>query len=176
MGLFFSCCRRHKDSKDREPLLPKDRVNAAANEYLPSQTQLEKLTDVVAALKTGKLPSQDQLNRAIQSLLRSTSPNQSYGTLSEQGKQVVSDLRTLLETLLQLGLEKNGDFTCCRTCITRCLISSIDDNELQELIYQVSKIPAVPVHADVIVNANESSSLDVQDVGTSSGILLARPN
>ncbi|KAI0088053.1 hypothetical protein BDY19DRAFT_891712 [Irpex rosettiformis] len=146
MGLFFSCCRRQKDHKEREPLLPKHRVDAAADEYLPSKTQLNRLVDVVAALKTGKLPTQEQLNHIIRSLLHSTAPGSSYGTLSGPGRQVLSDFRELLDVLLLVGLEKN------------------DDNKLQELAYQISKIPAVPVHADVIVNAGESSTLDVQDV------------
>jgi hypothetical protein len=112
MGLFFSCCRRRKDSADHEPLLPKYHVDASANEYLPSETQLTKLADVIAALKTGKLPSQDQLGRIIQSVLRSTviesTTRTTHGTLSDSGKQVLTDFRELLESILLLGLEKNG--------------------------------------------------------------------
>ncbi|KAI0697282.1 hypothetical protein BC835DRAFT_1339033 [Cytidiella melzeri] len=150
MGLLFSCCRRRKDDKDREPLLPKQRVDAAANEYLPSQMQLVKLADMVAALNAGKLPTQSQLNHMIRLLLRSSAFGQpidsSYGTLSDVGKEVVSDFRELLESLLLLGLEKN------------------DDDELQELIYEASRIPTIPVHADVIIDAPDTSTLDVQDL------------
>lgn len=111
MGLFFSCCRRQKHHGEREPLLPKHRAGSAtANEYLPSKEQVIKLANVLAALRTGKLPSQPQLNEFIQSLLRFIAPHPSYGPLSEPGRQLVSDFRELLEVLLITGIEKNGEY------------------------------------------------------------------
>lgn len=107
MGLLFSCCRRRKYDSEQEPLLPKHRVNATAEEILPSQTQLNQLADVVAALKKGKLPSQDQLARYLQTLSCSVDDT-TRSSLSEPGARVVEDLRDVLQALLQFGAEKNG--------------------------------------------------------------------
>ena len=41
---------------------------------------------------------------------------------------------------------------------------AIDDSILQEIIYQLSKTPNTPVHADVVVNADSDSALDIQDI------------
>ena len=40
----------------------------------------------------------------------------------------------------------------------------LDDSILQEIIYQLSKIPKTPVHADIVVNAESDSTLDIQDI------------
>ena len=40
----------------------------------------------------------------------------------------------------------------------------LDDSILQEIIYQLSKTPNTPVHADVVVNADSDSALDIQDI------------
>ena len=120
MGLFFSCCRRQKHRGEREPLLPKHRAGSATtDEYLPSKEQIVKFADILAALRTGKLPSQPQLNEFIKSLSCSIAPqpSDSYGTLSEPGRQLVSDSRELLEVLLLTGIEKNGEYIAYSVCI-----------------------------------------------------------
>lgn len=119
MGLCSSCCgRRAKDRGEREPLLPKH------NDVLPPpQNNFEKFADVLAAIAAGKLPSQDQLNHALQSLLRSdlldpraTAQAIGYGPLSESGRKVVEDVRELCQAALEVGLQKNG------TCLLQVLV------------------------------------------------------
>lgn len=110
MGLLFSTCRRRKDSAEREPLLPKHRVENASDAYTPSHAHLTKAVDIIAALRAGKLPSQEQLNGILRTVLQQTAleSGSANGPLSEHGRQVVSDLRNLVDAFLALGLEKNG--------------------------------------------------------------------
>ena len=44
------------------------------------------------------------------------------------------------------------------------LILSLDDSMLQEIVYQLSKTPSTPIHADVIVNAESNSTLNIGDI------------
>lgn len=113
MGLCFSCCRRQrKDRGEREPLLPKHNGDVLP----PPQTQFDKLADLLAALSAGKLPSQSQIDHALQSLLKSdildarAAANAiGYGPLSESGRRVVEDVREVMQAALEVGVRKNGE-------------------------------------------------------------------
>jgi hypothetical protein len=69
-----------------------------------------KAAEFLAALRSGKLPSQQQLDRIIQSALKSDLLKVTLaqrGTLSPEGLKVIEDARELLAVLLIVGLEKN---------------------------------------------------------------------
>lgn len=108
------CCsafrkRRPRDS-EREPLLPKYAPE------IPPQSQFDKAADILAALSTGKYPSQQQINRALGLLLSSdvlkTGNAALSGPLSQHGQKVLDDICNVLQTLIVLGVEKNGQW--CR--------------------------------------------------------------
>ncbi|RPD54449.1 hypothetical protein L227DRAFT_657629, partial [Lentinus tigrinus ALCF2SS1-6] len=159
MGLCFSCCRGDT-ADDHEPLLPQDhddiRIPSYTNPIPPPRTQLDKLADVVAALYAGKLPSQEQVNRALRHALASDVLNSHlHGTngggsgeeeLNEAGKEVLSLVRDALQAVLEFGMEKN------------------DDDRIQDLVYQLRQITSMPVHADVAVEAAHEGNVDVDAI------------
>jgi hypothetical protein len=115
MGFCFSCCRRRRRRHppvESEPLLASQTSSA---DSLPEPTNyIQKATDILAALKANKHPSQEQLNQFLQLLLRSefldvNVPTTGYGPVSDDVKKVVLDLRELVEALLMIGMEKNGE-------------------------------------------------------------------
>ncbi|KAJ6590538.1 hypothetical protein DFH09DRAFT_207053 [Mycena vulgaris] len=122
MGGFWSCCRRDK-SAEKEPLLPKSKPLAK-----PPHSAFEKLGDIVGAINSGKIPSQDQVSGLLQHALRSeflrdpgdTIPTHG-GALSQRGIVLILEIRQLVDSVLRIGLEKNYD------------------NKLQDLLYQSSQ-------------------------------------
>jgi hypothetical protein len=107
MGVCCSCCRNRTPRNDeREPLLPRYTPKA------PSQNDFDKIADMTAAASTGKLPSQAQINHALQLLIQSeflrTEAPVSPGPLSARGRQMVDDLREIAEAIQVLGVQKNG--------------------------------------------------------------------
>lgn len=116
MGAIFSCCcGPRKQSEEREPLLPTHRYDTTPplqDRLVPTQATFDKFAAIVAALQNGKIPTQNQLNHAIRSLLDSSvfrdAPKQG-GVLSQRGRIVLEDLRRLLEALAELGRDKNGE-------------------------------------------------------------------
>ena len=111
MGCSLSRSRRRRASNDgeREPLLRRDTTHSP----------LERLADILVALHAGKLPTQDQINRMIQCLLKSEFLEESYnavlkgfdGTLEADRRKLVSDVREVAETVVQLGVEKNSTYS-----------------------------------------------------------------
>ena len=63
---------------------------------------------VLAALRAGKLPSQDQLDALSRVLIKSDALNTKSRNLSPEGQRVIQDVRGILQVLLVFGLEKNG--------------------------------------------------------------------
>ena len=119
MGFLFSCFRRPSTDDDHEPLLSSQ--SSIQEELYPPESHIDKVADVIAALRVGKLPSQDQTNAALQKIMRSNvlalfdsksarvlGQKQQYGPLSDRGKTIVKDIRELVEAIIQFGLEKNG--------------------------------------------------------------------
>ena len=111
MGCSFSCCRRRKRviQEDEEPLLK------SASSSQQHDGLLEKLADALAALKAGKVPSQEQINAfsriALQSDLLHSDSNV-YSDLNDdtaaERQRLVTSLRDVLESIIWLGIEKNG--------------------------------------------------------------------
>lgn len=117
MGAILSCCcGPRKRSEEREPLLPthrqQDYTPPLQDRLVPNQATFDKFAAVIAALKNGKLPTQDQLNSTARLLLDSSifkdAPKHG-GVLSERGRIVLGDLQRLLEALAELGRDKNGE-------------------------------------------------------------------
>ena len=76
---------------------------------------MDRVADIIAAASAGKFPSQAQINQALQLLLRSeflrTEAPMVPGPLSARGRQIVEDLRELVEAVQVLGIQKNGAIT-----------------------------------------------------------------
>lgn len=108
MGSCISCCGvRKKKNAEKEPLLPRHRVDSIR----PSHNHIQKVAEIYAALSSGKLPTQDQLNSAIQTLQVYLADAQTkgggYGPLSARGREFLQDFSELGQASLQFGLEKN---------------------------------------------------------------------
>ena len=145
MGYLFSSCSGRKEqennsSDESQPLLHDEadqNPKIDAEDPAKARRSLEHWSAIIAALSAGKFPSQDQLNRAIQSVLRSglldpdegsqaakalgvaqaiseLGPGEDSGQgnnqsqLDKQLSDVILDVRGLLEVVSQFGLEKNG--------------------------------------------------------------------
>lgn len=107
---LFCCCRRRR-SPENDPLLPKHGVRSAL--HRPSQSQLNKITEVFGALQAGKYPSQTQLNDALRALLSSELlAHSDRSRLSETSKELLLDIRGFIQVLIQIGMEKNGQSSC----------------------------------------------------------------
>ncbi|KAH9932567.1 uncharacterized protein B0H18DRAFT_1115809 [Fomitopsis serialis] len=141
MGFMMSCCRRRRSHQgDSEPLLPK--YTGQPRDAPGPATHVERLADVLAAFKAGKLPSQDQVTHALQRILKSPLLDADarvadYGSLSNTGREVITDMRDIAEAIVQFGLEKNVD------------------DKLQDFFYQCRVMDSVPVHADIAVDVNQ---------------------
>ena len=111
MGFCMSSCRRGKPRKDieREPLL-----RSQSSELPQTRSAVEHIADVLAALHSGKLPSQDQLNTALGKLLRSDSLRVDSKHLiggvvaDSECKQFIGDVKEVIQAIIQTGVEKNG--------------------------------------------------------------------
>lgn len=92
-------------SRSRSPASPVDEVPDAKD-------PIQKATDVLAALKAHKLPSQDQVNKALQLLLKSNVLNigdvGGSGPVGDDTRNIQHDLKNLAEAIMEVGLEKNG--------------------------------------------------------------------
>jgi len=110
MGTCYSCLTRKRSpqrDEEREPLLPK--YAPVVPPPVPSST---KVADILAALSTGKYPSQNQVNNVLRILLNSdalkTENSAINGPLSASGHQVLNDIRSIIHALIKLGMQKNG--------------------------------------------------------------------
>ena len=115
-SILSSCCGRRQKTGEREPLLPQHRSQEEQPEetLIPSQNVLNKIAGIIAALREGKMPDQNQLNAFIQKVNdlgildpNSTSVGQS-SRLSAAGQLVVQDIQQLLQRVIEIGLEKNS--------------------------------------------------------------------
>ncbi|KAF9076606.1 hypothetical protein BDP27DRAFT_1398255 [Rhodocollybia butyracea] len=123
MGICPSAPSRSDKVSDEENLRAEgDQFRQGRLRYLS-----KKLVHVLSALRTGKLPSQDQVNRLIKAALRSKLlESDGEGELSPAGRQVVRDLRKLLGTVVIFGQEKNYD------------------DKLQHIIHDVQVLASLP--------------------------------
>lgn len=103
------------------PLLSEDNIE-------DSRLQLTKLAEASAALSQGKLPSSDQLASMVQKLLKSNILQPKLGAriagrvgggqMSPKGEEVIASARGVLEALVRVGMEKNGDDKVCFPALT----------------------------------------------------------
>ncbi|KAF8320469.1 hypothetical protein DL93DRAFT_1849617 [Clavulina sp. PMI_390] len=122
MGASLSCCcgGRRKLQGEKEPLLPRHRDEQPSQTTdRPRHAQTQKFAQALAALSAGKVPSQPQLDDAVQSLQTSVldtrdslnpgSSNYAYGPLSARGREILDDITEACQAVLQFGVEKNYD-------------------------------------------------------------------
>lgn len=125
MGLCLSSCRRrrrrrHSNDSSRpryqyseeSPLLGDSVDDSLSTDAIVNMpVNLNKAVEVVAALKSGKYPSQDQVDSLLHWFLQSDILRESrYTRISEQGQQIIHDVHRLCSVLLVFGVEKNGTF------------------------------------------------------------------
>lgn len=147
MGSCSSCLRRRKThDPERDPLLPKHSHSAPKEQVPDPKNPLQKVTDILAGLKAGKLPSTAQVDQALRVLLRTgfldaeqlgngngNGNENGNGEVGNDAKKVVNDVKELVESILVIGSEKNHD------------------DRVQDLCYQLSKLPSAPVKVDAQV-------------------------
>ncbi|QRV76702.1 hypothetical protein RhiJN_04717 [Ceratobasidium sp. AG-Ba] len=139
MGSCSSCCGRRKPATgEREPLLPK------TTEYVPPKPAWDKAADALGALSAGKMPTQRQVDAALNALLNSNMLKvgaTSTGALSARGKQMVLDVREIVQAVARIGMEKNAD------------------DLIQDIIWQYRSMSAAPVQVDA--NWHNQSKIDI---------------
>jgi hypothetical protein len=73
---------------------------------------MDKITSIIAAFRAGKQPSQSQTNAWVEELLQSelikVEQTPGGGELSQNGKKLARDLRSVLEAYKTYGAHKNG--------------------------------------------------------------------
>lgn len=116
---YLPCFWNSNQSDEREPLLPKHAAHQNSRRHggsgLVERGTVDKIVDILVAFNAGKLPSQAQLSRFLQILLSSellkhdgSKKTTSVGPMSKDGQKVLNDVRNLVQSMLQFGLEKNG--------------------------------------------------------------------
>ena len=163
MGFVLSRCRRRKDRKSDDEARP---LLGGVEESSERARSLVKLANIIGALKAGKLPSQEQLNRAVRLLLASDALKPAVASatlrgyeLSEPAVRVLLCLREVLEMVAQVGLEKNGDSPLCFMVSWMNIQVCIDDNLLQESIYMAPRVALIPDQLAVSVRTESHGNL-----------------
>ena len=119
---YLPCFWNSSQPDEREPLLPKHaahhNLRPGGSSVLVERGTVDKIVDILVAFNAGKLPSQVQLSKFLQILLSSELLRQdgssesrtttSVGPMSKDGRKVLNDVRNLVQSMLQFGLEKNG--------------------------------------------------------------------
>jgi hypothetical protein len=185
MDACLSCFGRRRETSDtdddQDPLLPKPSTSQAgantaqaprsygaagsmearAPDRTPhaSYPTLEKLVDVVAAFKAGKLPAQDQITRILQVLLSSEIlkgtlekgariAHGGTGPTSARGLQVIQDLRAVFQAALEFSIEKNGMLSLCCPVYPHLMELAKDDNKVQEVFHQLALLNVKGIDVD----------------------------
>ena len=125
---YLPCFWNSSQPDEREPLLQNTHAihhhhSSHNHQHNVSESGLglergtvDKIIDILVAFNAGKLPSQTQLSRFLRILLSSELLRQdgignktsSVGPMSKDGRKVLNDVRNLVQSMLQFGLEKNG--------------------------------------------------------------------
>ena len=125
---YLPCFWNSSQTDEREPLLQNTHATQAQAHHnggsescesgLVERGTVDKIIDILVAFNAGKLPSQAQLSRFLQILLSSELLREdgegiigkatSVGPMSKDGRKVLNDIRNLVQSMLQFGLEKNG--------------------------------------------------------------------
>ncbi|KAJ7597753.1 hypothetical protein C8J56DRAFT_327660 [Mycena floridula] len=127
-----------KNNEDLAPLLqPEDEVASTTtlpspqNEAASTTSLLQNAADVAAALNSGKLPSQAQIDSFARGFLKADLLKFPAGQLSQQASNVILRARSVLELLLILGLEKNPD------------------DKLQDLFFSIAQMDSTDLALDL---------------------------
>lgn len=124
MGLCLSSCRRrrrrrhsngslrpHYQYSEESPLLGDPNVDDSQSTGNAIVNVVNKAVEIIAALKNGKYPSQDQVDSLLRWFLQSDILRESrYTRISEQGQRIIHDVHHLCSVLLIFSVEKNGTF------------------------------------------------------------------
>ncbi|KAF8999148.1 hypothetical protein BDQ17DRAFT_1328488 [Cyathus striatus] len=94
--------KKDTDDDDTAPLITEH------TDPLPPESKSDKFIDILVALNAGKLPSQEQLSRIFRYVLKSELLCDD-GPTSRIGRKVIGDAREVVQSMLQLGMEKNDD-------------------------------------------------------------------
>ena len=123
---YLPCFWNSSQPDEREPLLQNTHAthhhhhhnqhHASGSGLGLERGTVDKIIDILVAFNAGKLPSQTQLSRFLRILLSSELLRQdgignkttSVGPMSKDGRKVLNDVRNLVQSMLQFGLEKNG--------------------------------------------------------------------
>ena len=79
----------------------------------PTKSYIAKFVDVLAALKSGKLPSQEQINDVLRRVISShILEDEDFGSSPEEKerRRLLSRTREFVEATLVVGSEKNGEY------------------------------------------------------------------
>ena len=107
----------HATHRNLSQFLSPNGSGSESSSGLVERGTVDKIVDILAAFNAGKLPSQAQLSKFLQILLSSELLGQdggsqsittSVGPMSKDGRRVLNDVRNLVQSMLQFGLEKNG--------------------------------------------------------------------
>ncbi|WWD04803.1 hypothetical protein V865_002874 [Kwoniella europaea PYCC6329] len=104
-------------ASERQPLLSSAQLPSGRDvqNAIPAKGQRIKVAEVSGALGAGKLPSQSQLSKLIQTILESDTlkatggPNSRTARLGAEGTRVLEDLKGVLRAAKKWGEEKNDD-------------------------------------------------------------------
>jgi hypothetical protein len=123
---YLPCFWNSSQPDEREPLLQNTHathhdhnLRQHASGLVEERGTVDKIVDILVAFNAGKLPSQAQLSRFLRILLASELLRQdgreiiigkttSVGPMSKDGRKILNDIRNLVQSILQFGLEKNG--------------------------------------------------------------------
>lgn len=123
-----------------------DNLGEQVRQVAPSRQTLARVSQMIGALKAGKLPSQKQLNQFIEAVMSSAVLDErsvsGSSKLSQQGATVIQDLKGILACIERIGESKNGD------------------DKIQKFIYHTSQASInVTDEGDVSVKLPSASSV-----------------
>lgn len=153
MGFSFSKPQSRSD-EETEALLQE-------GESLPSPVSpAEVIIDVVAALNSGKLPSQSQVNIICQKLLESGwLDTKRMGRLGGSMTESLRNSRELVKAAKKFGVQKNcrhsSLFSSGFLTVVRSLYDGADDDRIQEFVYHLYHLS--PSAVGFSVNSEDSS-------------------
>lgn len=165
MGACSSCCRSDA-SPEREPLLPN---SGPRNRDETPARYTDKVAGVVGALEAGRLPSQSQIDRTLQSLLNSDLLKVGSGNtqlpppLAKELVIIIDNAKEVITAMLEVGGEKNGS-SASSLHSASFQQEAIADDKLQELLFMSKQVSAKSAQASVAVDAIGGPSSVPQEV------------
>lgn len=129
-----SCCGSRKPKRgsgdDTEPLLPRYEEDTSRQRQLRQKLHSYQM---YKALSEGYMPSNEQVITNLRTLLASDVLNPRSDDVSEPGRQLARDVKTLMKSFIELLKEKN------------------DEDQIQEFFWHLSK-SRVSINASALSN------------------------